>query len=36
MDSEKIIYLDYASTHPRKEEIMAARTDFEHTSYANV
>ena len=30
------IYLDYASTHPRKEEIIAARTEFEHSSYANI
>lgn len=36
MDFEKIIYLDYASTHPRKEEIIAVRAEFERTSYANI
>ncbi|MBP6921281.1 aminotransferase class V-fold PLP-dependent enzyme [Candidatus Gracilibacteria bacterium] len=30
------IYLDYASTHPRREEVMAARREFENTSYANI
>jgi cysteine desulfurase/selenocysteine lyase len=30
------IYLDYASTHPRKKEIMATREQFELTSYANI
>lgn len=30
------IYLDYASTHPRREEIMTARREFETSSYANV
>ena len=30
------IYLDYASTHPRKKEIMALREQFELTSYANI
>lgn len=30
------IYLDYASTHPRREEVMAARREFEESSYANV
>lgn len=31
-----LIYLDYASTYPRHKEIMAAREQFELTSYANV
>ncbi len=30
------IYLDYASTHPRSEEIMQVRNEFERTSYANI
>ena len=30
------IYLDYASTSPRKKEILAAREQFETTSYANI
>lgn len=30
------IYLDYASTHPRKKEIIALREQFELTSYANI
>jgi cysteine desulfurase / selenocysteine lyase len=30
------IYLDYASTHPRKKEISDARALFEHSSYANI
>ncbi len=30
------IYLDYASTHPRNHEVMAAREQFELSSYANV
>lgn len=30
------IYLDYASTYPRREEIMAVRREFEESSYANV
>lgn len=30
------IYLDYASTSPRKKEILAAREQFEATSYANI
>ena len=36
MNTPKIIYLDYASTHPRKKEILAVREQFELTSYANV
>lgn len=36
MPPKSFIYLDYASTHPRSEEIMQARNDFERTSYANV
>lgn len=36
MDTPKIIYLDYASTHPRRDEIISARTEFEKNSYANV
>jgi len=31
-----LIYLDYASTHPRKQEIMEVREQFEKTSYANI
>lgn len=31
-----MIYLDYASTHPRKKEIMAVREQFELSSYANI
>ena len=30
------IYLDYASTHPRKKEILQAQESFETSSYANV
>ena len=30
------IYLDYASTYPRKKEIMALREQFELSSYANI
>jgi len=30
------IYLDYASTHPRHEEVMAVRREFEESSYANI
>jgi selenocysteine lyase/cysteine desulfurase len=30
------IYLDYASTHPRKKEVMNAREKFELSSYANI
>ncbi len=33
---KKMIYLDYASTHPRKKEILAVREEFERTSYANI
>lgn len=36
MNHTNHIYLDYASTHPRKEEIMAVRAEFERSSYANV
>ena len=36
MTSKPLIYLDYASTHPRSEEIMQARDEFERTSYANI
>ena len=36
MPQKQTIYLDYASTHPRKEEIMAVRAEFERTSYANI
>lgn len=32
----ELIYLDYASTHPRVGEIMNVRNEFERTSYANV
>ena len=32
----KTIYLDYASTYPRKEEIIQTRTQFEENSYANI
>ena len=34
--SKDPIYLDYASTHPRKQEIMKVREQFEKTAYANV
>lgn len=30
------IYLDYASTHPRREEVMGVRDEFERTWYANI
>mgnify|MGYP007013242222 FL=1 len=30
------IYLDYASTHPRKKEIANIRDEFEQNSYANI
>jgi len=36
MNKKSLIYLDYASTHPRKKEVMEARAQFELTSYANV
>lgn len=36
MTSKPLIYLDYASTHPRSEEIMRVRNEFERTSYANI
>lgn len=36
MNTSKTIYLDYASTHPRKKELMAAREQFELSSYANI
>ena len=36
MNTPKTIYLDYASTHPRKKELMAVREQFELTSYANI
>jgi hypothetical protein len=36
MNDSKTLYLDYASTHPRKDEIMVARIEFEKNSYANV
>lgn len=36
MAQTRSIYLDYASTHPRKKEIMEARESFEISSYANV
>lgn len=36
MSHEPPIYLDYASTYPRREEVMAARRQFEESSYANV
>lgn len=32
----KLIYLDYASTHPRNTVVMDRREQFEKTSYANV
>lgn len=34
--TQKLIYLDYASTHPRKKEIIQVRQQFELSSYANV
>ncbi len=36
MNTSKTIYLDYASTHPRKKELMAVREQFELSSYANI
>ncbi len=36
MPLKTTIYLDYASTHPRSEEIMQVRNEFERTSYANI
>ena len=36
MNISKTIYLDYASTHPRNQEIMAVRQQFEISSYANI
>lgn len=36
MNTSKTIYLDYASTHPRKKEIIQVREGFELSSYANV
>lgn len=36
MTSKPLIYLDYASTHPRSEEIMQVRNEFKRTSYANI
>ncbi len=36
MNQKKTIYLDYASTHPRKKEIVQAREQFEFSSYANI
>lgn len=36
MNAQKTIYLDYASTHPRKKEIMAVRQEFELSAYANI
>ena len=36
MNNPKTIYLDYASTTPRKKELMAAREQFELSSYANI
>lgn len=34
--SQPLIYLDYASTHPRKQEIIKAREEWELHSYANI
>lgn len=36
MSHKSLIYLDYASTHPRSEAVMAARREFEESSYANI
>lgn len=36
MNTKKTIYLDYASSHPRKEEVMMVRQEFERVSYANI
>lgn len=36
MNTSKTIYLDYASTHPRRQEIIQVRERFELSSYANV
>ena len=33
---QKMTYLDYASTSPRKNEIIAVREEFELSSYANI
>ncbi len=36
MNISNSIYLDYASTSPRKEEVMRVREEFEKTAYANI
>lgn len=36
MNTPKTIYLDYASTHPRNDEVMKMREQFELFSYANI
>ena len=36
MNQKNFIYLDYASTHPRKKEVMEVRERFEFSSYANI
>lgn len=36
MSFQVCTYLDYASTHPRRDEILALRAEFERTSYANI
>lgn len=36
MTNKNLIYLDYASTHPRMEDIVHATADFSLHHYANV
>ena len=36
MDTSNIIYLDHASSSPRKREVMDVREQFELSQYANV
>lgn len=36
MDTQKTIYLDYASSSPRKREVTDVREQFELSQYANV